>query len=268
MLETKVREATELSRKIRIAELEMFAHLGFGHIGGALSVTDLFAVLYSCVMNYKSKDPAWSERDRLVVSKGHAGPALYATLALEGFFPYEDLFTLNQGGTNLPSHCDKNKTIGIDMTTGSLGQGFSLAIGMALALKKKPKVHVYAVVGDGECQEGQVWEGAMFAHQQQLHNLILFVDKNNKQLDGYTKEINDLDNLEAKFTAFGWNTFSCDGNNIRNLIETIEEAKDFESNNPTVIVMNTLKGKGARFVEQTMANHHMVINKERCFRCN
>ena len=256
----KKQEIIEFARQLRITELRMLANLGFGHAGGALSCTDLLAVLYQEVLRYDPKNPKWEGRDRLVVSKGHAGPAVYAALALKGFFPMEQLDTLNQGGTNLPSHCDRNKTPGIDMTTGSLGQGASAAAGMADALKGTDR-YVYLILGDGECQEGQVWEMAMYASHRKLNNLIAFVDRNRKQLDGYVEEIMPLGNLEAKFTAFGWEVQTVDGHNVEELYGAIERVKLGEGR-PQMIIMNTVKGKGARFVEQEVYNHHVTVSKE------
>lgn len=260
MDETLKKELQRFAAKIRIEELHMFAYLGFGHIGGALSCTDLLAVLYGAVMKYDPDNPQWKERDRLVVSKGHGGPAVYAALALKGFFPVEMLATLNEGGTKLPSHCDNNKTRGIDMTTGSLGQGASSAAGIAEALKHTSS-KVFLVLGDGECQEGQVWEMAMYASQRRLGNLIAFVDRNQKQLDGEVEKIMALGDLEAKFKAFGWNACAVDGHNLKAVYEAAEEAK-LRRNGPSVIILNTLKGKGAKFVEEERYNHHMAITRE------
>ncbi len=257
----EIERITGFAREIRIAELEMFGHLGFGHIGGALSVTDLLAVLYGGEMRYDPKNPRWEQRDRLIVSKGHAGPAVYAALSLSGFFPREMLFTLNQGGTNLPSHCDKRKTPGIDMTTGSLGQGFSAAVGIAMVLRRSES-HVFAIVGDGECQEGQVWEAAMFAAQHRLERLILFVDYNGKQLDGYTEEITSVKGMAARFESFCWNTLEVDGHDIPALLDTVHQAKSMRNGKPTAVVLHTLKGKGAAFVENAFANHHMTVSAE------
>ena len=188
--------------EIRIALLEEMKARGFGHIGGSLSVCDLLAVLYGKVMNYKPDDPKWADRDKLVVSKGHAGPAVYATLALKGFFPMEELKTLNRPGTNLPSHCDRNKTPGVDCTCGSLGQGTSQAVGIALGDKLKGRAsRTFLVVGDGEIDEGQCWEAAMFTAGKKLTNLVWIVDDNKKQLDGPTDEIMPQFDLRAKLEA-------------------------------------------------------------------
>lgn len=260
MDENLKKEIIDFAREMRITELNMFAEFGSGHIGGALSMTDLLAVLYQSVMKYDSKNPEWKERDRLVVSKGHGGPAVYAALALKGFFPVEMLRTLNRGGTNLPSHCDRNRTPGIDMTTGSLGQGASAAAGIAETLKATGQ-QVYLILGDGECQEGQVWEMALYAAHRKLHNLTAFVDRNRKQLDGYVEEIMPLGDLEAKFTAFGWNVITVDGHDVEALYQAIAEIK-METQRPGAVIMNTIKGKGAAFVENEKYNHHLAVSKE------
>jgi transketolase len=255
-------ELKKFAATIRLETMKEFKTRGFGHVGGAMSVVDLLAVLYSGVMKIDPKVPDWEGRDRLVMSKGHAGPSLYATLALKGYFPMEWLSTLNVPGTKLPSHCDRNKTPGIDMTTGSLGQGISTAGGMALGLKFDGKDNrVFLVVGDGECDEGQVWEGALFCAHQKLDNLILFVDVNGKQLDGYTKNILELGDIAAKFTEFGWNTCSIDGSDVEQICDAIEAAKKVRGK-PSCIVMKTVKGAGVKEVEDMMANHHIVVSAE------
>jgi transketolase len=188
---------------------------------------------------------------------------VYATLALKGFFPLEELLTLNQGGTNLPSHCDRNKTVGIDMTTGSLGQGVSSAIGIALGNKIDRKdSDTYLIIGDGECDEGQVWEGALFAAHQKLDHLIAFVDDNKKQLDGYTKDVLNLGQISQKFAAFDWHTQDVNGADVRQIHDAIEKARSVKGK-PSVIVLDTVKGQGIPFVEETMLNHHIVIDKEK-----
>ncbi|MBR1559083.1 MAG: transketolase, partial [Clostridia bacterium] len=198
----EIKELRVFAAQIRLALLEEMKARGFGHIGGSLSICDLLAVLYGKVMKYDPKNPQWADRDKLVSSKGHAGPAIYATLALKGFFPVEELKTLNRPGTNLPSHCDKNKTIGIDCTTGSLGQGTSQAVGMALGdkLKGRPS-RTFLIVGDGEINEGQCWEAAMFTAAKKVTNLTWIIDDNKKQLDGPTAEILPTFDLRAKMEA-------------------------------------------------------------------
>ena len=256
------RELEKFAATIRLESIKEFKTRGFGHVGGALSVADLLAVLYSGVMKIDPTDPNWEERDRLVMSKGHAGPALYATLALKGYFPLEWLDTLNRPGTNLPSHCDRNKTPGIDMTTGSLGQGISTAAGMALGFKLDGKPNrVYAVIGDGECDEGQIWEGALFCAHHELDNMILFVDVNGKQLDGYTEDILKLGDLAAKFAEFGWSTHTINGQCVAEIAEAIQAAQQVKGK-PSCIVMKTTKGAGFKAVEEMMSNHHIVVSPE------
>jgi transketolase len=251
------------AKEIRKLTIEEIATLGTGHIGGSMSIVDLLALLYFHRMKVDPQKPRWEERDQLVVSKGHSGPAVYAALALKGFFPMDWLKTLNKGGTSLPSHCDRNKTPGIDMTTGSLGQGFSAAIGIALGLRinKKSSV-VYTIIGDGESNEGQIWEGALFAGHQKLSNLIAFTDYNKQQLDGYTKDIIDLGDLGAKWTQFGWFTQEVDGHDITALDAAIEKAQA-QKDKPSMIIMNTIKGKGCFFAEGIEKNHSMVFDMEK-----
>ena len=253
------------AKEIRKLTIEEIGNLGVGHIGGAMSIADLLALLYFHRMKVDPKNPRWEERDQLVVSKGHAGPAVYAALAIKGFFPKEWLSTLNKGGTKLPSHCDRNLTPGIDMTTGSLGQGFSAAIGIALGLRIDKKTSaVYTIIGDGESNEGQIWEGAMFAAAQKLSNIVGFSDYNRQQLDGYTKDIIELGDLTAKWASFGWFTQEVDGHDMVALDAAIEKALA-QKEKPSMIVMNTIKGKGCSFAEGIEKNHSMTfdLNKAR-----
>lgn len=254
------KELERLALEIRIGAVEEFKARGFGHIGGSLSVADALAVLYGAVMTVDPKNPLWEDRDKLVCSKGHAGPAVYAALARKGFFPYEELKTLNQPGTNLPSHCDRKKTPGIDMTTGSLGQGTSLAVGMALGdrLKGRPG-RTYLIVGDGELNEGQAWEAAMFSAAKKVTNLVWLIDHNKKQLDGFTRDILDSGDLRLKFEAFGFDAVSIDGNDLEQLYMTL--SKDVQDR-PLAVVMHTIKGRGIKEVEETMANHSMAMTDE------
>ena len=246
--------------QIRIGILEEIKALGFGHVGGSLSIADALAVLYGRVMRYDPKDPALSQRDKLVCSKGHAGPAVYAALALKGFFPYEDLKLLNTPGTFLPSHCDKNLTPGVDMTTGSLGQGTSLAVGLALA----DRFHGYdsrtfLIVGDGEANEGQVWEAAMFTAAKKVTNLTWLIDDNGKQLDGPTRDVLNPFDFEEKFRTFGFDAVSIGGNDLTQLEAALTRRP---IDRPIVIVMHTVKGKGVAEIEQTAANHSMTPPQE------
>ncbi len=250
--------------QIRSATIREIASFGSGHIGGAMSICDLLALLYFNKMNVDPKNPKKDDRDRLVVSKGHAGPAVYATLALKGFFPMEMLSTLNQGGTNLPSHCDMLKTPGIDFTAGSLGQGFSAAMGIALGNRVKGvDATVYTIIGDGESQEGQIWEAAEFAGAQKLDKVIAFEDLNGQQLDGYTKDIipEEAESVRKRWESFGWDTTVVDGHDVEALDNAIENAKKTEGK-PHMIVMITQKSHGYVFGEGVKANHSMPVKPE------
>lgn len=254
------KELQRFALEIRIGAVEEFKARGFGHVGGSLSVADALAVLYGTVMRYDPKNPKMEDRDKLVCSKGHAGPSVYAALGLKGFFPYEDIKTLNQPGTNFPSHCDRKKTPGVDMTTGSLGQGTSLAVGMALGDKLKGRdCRTFLIVGDGESNEGQVWEAAMFTAAKKVTNLVWLIDNNKKQLDGYTKDILDSGDLRAKFEAFGFDAVRIDGNDIAQLYDALtKKAED----KPIAVILDTVKGKGVKEVEETMGNHSMTMTEE------
>jgi transketolase len=250
------------AKEIRIKTIDSIGFLGVGHIGGAMSIVELLTILYYRKMNIDPMNPKMADRDKLVLSKGHAGPALYSTLAQKGFFPEEWLHTLNQGGTRLPSHCDMNMTPGIDMTTGSLGQGLSSAIGLALAMRlDKIDRNVFAIIGDGESQEGQNWEAAMAASQFKLNKLIAFTDYNKMQIDGYTKDIMPIDDLEAKWSAFGWNTDRIDGHDFKALDIAIDNARRSKEK-PTMIILDTIKGKGCSFAEGKLTNHNMTFSYE------
>ncbi|PWJ47916.1 transketolase [Faecalicatena contorta] len=258
------KDPKEFAKEIRIQVLEALKNLGFGHIGGAMSATDVLAVLYGKAMNIDPANPQWEDRDYFVMSKGHAGPALYTTLALSGYFPVDELKTINTNGTRLPSHCDRNKTPGVDMSTGALGQGMSTAIGIAHGNKMlKKDSYTYLLLGDGECDEGQVWEGALYAPQHKLSNLIAFVDYNKQQLDGYTKDILDLGDMSKKFTEFGWYTIEVDGHDTDAIYGAIKLVKA-QKEKPGMIILNTAKGKGCTFAEGILYNHHMTFTKEQC----
>ncbi len=250
------------AEEIRVETLREFAALGFGHVGGAMSIVEALAVLYGGEMRIDPKNPQWPERDRLVMSKGHAGPALYATLALKGYFPREVLKTLNQGGTILPSHCDRLKTPGVDMTTGSLGQGISLACGLALGNRIQGRdSYTYLVLGDGECNEGQVWEGAMFAAHFKLSHLIGFVDLNKQQLDGKCDDVMHMGDMVDKFESFGWLTKKVDGHNVDEILDAIHAGKA-QDEKPVMIILDTIKGNGCEFALQKFPNHHIAFKPE------
>lgn len=259
MTKQEEKELKAFAIKIRLGILEAIHSLGSGHIGGSLSIADLLAVLYGREMKYDPKNPKMADRDKLVVSKGHAGPAVYSVLANKGFFPYEQLKTLNKPGTNLPSHCDMNKTTGVDMTTGSLGQGTSTACGMALADKLLGyNSRVFLVVGDGESNEGQVWEAFSFAAAKKLSNLVVLLDWNKRQLDGFTEDVFPMGDYVAKFNAFGFNTQIINGNDVNALAEALEATRA-GGDKPYAIVLDTVKGCGIDDVVNTAANHSMSV---------
>ena len=255
-----------ISTDIRCDILRCIGHLGVGHIGGCLSVAELLAVLYFEAMNIDPTQPKMAGRDRFICSKGHAGPAVYAALANRGFFDKAELLTLNQSGTNLPSHCDMNRTVGVDMTAGSLGQGFSCAVGIALGSKlEEDGATIYALIGDGESQEGQIWEAAMFAAAKKLDNLIAFTDYNKQQIDGTVAEVNDIAPLGDKWAAFGWNVIDVeDGNDVEQVAAAVEHAKlGRDSGKPTMIILNTLKGCGVKWIEELgSGNHNCPVSEE------
>lgn len=258
----KAEELRAFATQIRIEAIRAIESIGVGHIGGTMSIVDALAVLYGDVMKIDPKNPGWEERDWFVLSKGHSGPALYATLALKGYFPKEELLTLNKPHTRLPSHCDRQKTPGVDVSTGSLGQGMSSALGVAhgLLMDGRPN-RVYLIIGDGECNEGQIWEGAMYAAQKKLHNVIAFVDWNKKQLDGYLKDICDIGDIRRKFEDFGWFAQSVDGHDVEEIHAAIEKAQA-QTEKPSIIALNTLKGKGCSFSEGVFYNHNMTVSAE------
>ncbi|CAM4243429.1 MAG: transketolase [Paenibacillus macerans] len=243
--------------EIRLKTLKELHHLGFGHYGGSLSIVEVLAVLYGGVMKVDPQNPKWEERDYFILSKGHGGPGLYAALAAKGYFPEEVLYTLNQNGTKLPSHPDKNLTPGVDMTTGSLGQGISAAVGVALSHKLSGKDnYTYCIVGDGELNEGQCWEAFQFAAHHKLNRLFVFVDDNKKQLDGLTKDIIDPLDFAEKFSAFGFYAMKVDGGSLREIHEAIEQGKA-QGDQPVAIILDTVKGQGVPYLEEKADNHHI-----------
>ena len=259
----KMKELRVFAQEIRVKALKTIGSLGFGHVGGSMSVVEALAVLYGDVMKVDPKNPRWEDRDWCVMSKGHAGPAMYATLGLKGFYPIENAYTLNQPHTNFPSHTDRTKTPGIDLTTGSLGQGMSTAVGAALGNKVDGRDnHTFVFVGDGECDEGQVWEAAQFAAHYKLDHLVCFVDSNKRQLDGAVDDImSHGKGIGAKFDAFGWNVIDvADGNDVEQVYDAVQAAYATEGK-PTCIVLNTVTGKGCTFAEPSGA-HSSQPSKE------
>jgi len=260
LLKNDIHVLEELAKEARRTTIKMIASIGRGHIGGSLSIIELLTVLYYEVMNINPKDPHWIDRDRLVLSKGHSGPGLYSVLAMKGFYDISEITTLNRPGTNLPSHCDMNRTKGIDMTTGSLGQGLSAAVGIAIGAKIDRKdFNVYCIIGDGESQEGQIWEAGTYAASQKLNKLIAFTDNNNLQLDGVTSQINNMEPIDEKWRSFGWFVQSIDGHDMKAIYEAIQAAK-MNKTKPSMIIMKTVKGKGWSKIEGTVGSHSMDIS--------
>lgn len=250
------------AEEVRVKTLRMFGYAGFGHIGGSMSITEAVAILYGELMNVDPKNPKLPERDKLVISKGHAGPTVYAALALKGFFPETMLRELNRGGGHLPSHVDRTKTPGIDMTAGSLGQGLSAGCGIAMGDRMDGRDSTtYVILGDGELDEGQNWEAFLFAQQHKIGNLVAIIDANGQQLDGYTKDVMNLGVIEDKIRAFGWQVESCDGHDIGALRAALLNAKNY-SEGPAAVVMHTRKGNGCSFAEGILGNHHMNFKPE------
>ena len=248
--------------EIRITGLKMVEKAHSGHIGGAFSMSELMAVLYFDKMNIRPEDPKWEDRDRFVLSKGHCTVALYPTLALRGYFDVALLDTFRRIDGHLSGHAEMKYVPGVDMSTGSLGQGFSAAVGMAQGAKTQNKdITVYAIMGDGEIQEGQIWEASMYAAAHQLDNLIAIVDSNKVQLDGTVEEILDTGDLKAKWESFGFFVQSIDGHDVEAIADAIERAKA-EKGRPAMIIANTVKGKGISFMEGKSEWHGKTPNEE------
>ncbi len=260
MEELELSKLKAKAREVRKAVIEAIGSLGIGHIGGCMSIVETLVILYHKFLRIDPADPRKPDRDKLILSKGHAGPTLYAILSDLGFFPKDWLATLNRGGSRLPSHCDMNLTPGVDMTTGSLGHGLSAGVGMAIGhrLDKLPG-RIYVVIGDGECNEGQVWEAAMAAAQFGLDNLIAFLDYNKLELDGYLEEVMDIADITAKWVSFNWFVQRIDGHDYRQLEKAILRAQA-QRGKPSMIVLDTVKGKGCSFAENRVESHNMVFD--------
>lgn len=253
------KEVKTLARRIRIDVLKMLVHLGFGHFGGSLSVVETLAVLYGAVMKVDPKNPDWEDRDYMVLSKGHAGPALYSALAIKGFFDEAELMTLNINGTHLPSHPDRLLTKGVDATTGSLGQGISIAAGIALGAKLSGKENrVFSIVGDGELNEGQCWEAFQFIAHHKLNNLVTFIDYNKQQLDGTLEEIIRPFSFTEKFNAFGFEAVQVKGDDIEGIYSLLKDKRS-ESQKPLAIILDTKKGQGVKYIEDLKNSHHLRL---------
>jgi len=252
------------SYRIRKHVLEMTTQAGSGHPGGSLSCVDIIVALYFHIMQHDSKNPNWPDRDRFVLSKGHAAPTLYAALAEAGYIPIEELENFRKLGSPLQGHPDRNRVPGVENSSGSLGNGLAIANGMALASKIDERPYrVYVLLGDGECQEGLVWEAAMFAAHYKIDNLTAIVDRNGLQIDGPTEQVMSIEPLASKWKSFGWNVIEVDGHDILAIIEACEEAKRVRGR-PTVIIAYLIKGRGVSFMEWVTSFHGKTLTEEQC----
>ncbi len=262
MDQARIKELKKIAADIKLGALEAVYSASSGHPGGSLSIADVLAYLYFEEMNIDPKNPKWEDRDRLVLSKGHCAPALYSVLAHRGYFPVEDLKTFRQADSYLQGHPDMKGVPGVDMTTGSLGLGVSAACGMALSSKIGNKDYrVYAILGDGEVDEGQVWEAAMFAAHYELDKLCIFVDYNGLQIDGPVADVIGPAPIDKKFEAFNWNVICIDGADIQQIADAVAAAKECKGK-PTAVIMKTVKGAGVSFMENNVKWHGSAPNKE------
>jgi transketolase len=261
--EEKVRMLKSRANQIRRKAITMIYEAKSGHPGGSLSAADIIAALYFSEMRIDPKNPDWEDRDRFVLSKGHSCPAQYAALAMRGYFQEDILHSLRKEGSILQGHPDMKKCPGIDISTGSLGQGFACAAGMALAGKRDGKDYrVFAILGDGECDEGEIWEAANLCQKYKLDNIIVFVDYNRLQLDGPIEEIMPMDNLDERFAAFGFETYAIDGNNMEEIVQVLDTIRDRKNGKPKMILANTVKGKGVSYMENQCGWHGKAPNEE------
>ena len=259
---TSIEQLEQIAKQVRKGILEEVYSAASGHPGGSLSIADILTVLYFNEMNIRQEQPNWENRDRLVLSKGHCSPALYSCLANRGFFSVEDLKKFRNINSYLQGHPDKNKIPGVDMTTGSLGQGLSVANGMAIAGKMDKKDYrVYCILGDGEIEEGQIWEAAMAANKYKLDNLCVIVDNNNLQIDGTIEEVMSPYPIDEKFKSFGFQIINIDGHNIDEILKAFEVARTIKGK-PTCIIAKTIKGKGVSFMEGKAEWHGKAPNEE------
>ena len=255
-------EMKAVAKRLRRHIITMIGKAGSGHPGGSLSAVEIVTVLYFKFLRHMPSNPQWPDRDRFILSKGHAAPLLYAVLAECGYFPLSELSTLRQLGSRLQGHADRTITPGVEMTAGSLGQGLSFALGVALAGRLNSQDYrVYVLLGDGECDEGQVWEGAMAAAHFKVDNLVAIVDNNGLQIDGWNRDVMNLDPFSRKWQAFGWHVIEVDGHDLSQLISALEQAK-LVKDQPTVIIAHTIKGKGVSFMENVCDFHGKAPNAE------
>lgn len=259
---TNVEALKKIAKEVRKGIIEEVYNAKSGHPGGSLSCADILTVLYFNQMNIDDKKPDDENRDRLVLSKGHASPALYSVLAQKGYFDKEKLQTFRKIGSNLQGHPDMKKIPGVDMTTGSLGQGLSVAVGMAIASKmNKAGCKIYCIVGDGEIEEGQIWEATMAASKNELDNLCVILDNNNLQIDGEIDKVGGMNNITEKFLSFGFNVINIDGHNIDSIIDAFTTARQTKGK-PTIIIAKTIKGKGISFMENKASWHGKAPSEE------
>jgi transketolase len=255
-----VEELEAMAKRLRRHIITMTGKAGSGHPGGSLSAAEIVTVLYFRVLRHKPQDPCWADRDRFILSKGHAAPLLYATLAECGYFPVDELSTLRQLESRLQGHTDCTVTPGVEMSAGALGQGLSFAIGVALAGRLNSQDYrVYVLLGDGECDEGQVWEAAMAAAHFKVDNLVAIVDNNGQQIDGWNREVMNLEPFNKKWQAFGWQVIEVDGHDLTQLTQACDQAKLIKGQ-PTVIIAHTIKGKGVSFMENNPDFHGKAPN--------
>ncbi|MBW6492754.1 MAG: transketolase [Lentimicrobium sp.] len=265
-----IESLTETSYRIRMSVLKSLVKAGSGHLGGSLGLADIFTALYFNELNHKPEEPNWEERDRLILSIGHVAPVLYATLAHSGYFNIDELYTLRKLNSRLQGHPGRDKNLpGIETSSGSLGQGLSIAVGMAISAKLDRKAfRVFAILGDGELQEGQIWEAAMSAAHHQLNNLIAIVDRNGLQIDGKTSDVMEIEPLSKKWQAFGWTALECNGHNFTEILNAFETAKS-STDRPVVMIAHTVMGKGIFSIENNHLWHGRVptINEIADFQC-
>lgn len=262
MKKLELNELLNLTKVIRRDIIEMIYNANSGHPGGSLSIVEIVTALYFNIMNHNPKDSYWEDRDRFILSKGHACPTLYSCMARAGYFPLEELKTLRRINSRIQGHPEVRRLPGIEASTGSLGQGLSIGIGIAIGGKLKNKNYrVYVLCGDGELNEGQIWEAVLFCGNKNIDNLTLIVDYNKQQLDGWLKDVMPLEPLKDKFKTFNWNVIDIDGNDMKQVLSALNEAKNTKYKS-TVIIANTIKGKGVSFMENNIEFHGMPPNKE------
>ncbi len=257
-----IEELKKICRDIRRNTLIMLEKAGSGHTGGSLSIVEILSALYFYKLRYDPRRPDWPQRDRFILSKGHGCPALYAVLAKAGYFNRQTLWSLRKLGSKLQGHPQRNVKLGIEASTGSLGQGLSIANGIALVAKmEKNDARVYCLMGDGEMDEGQIWEAAMTASHYHLDNICGIIDNNKQQIDGWLKDVKDIEPIADKWKAFGWHVIEVDGHNVTKLMDAYDEAGKIK-NKPTVIIAHTIKGKGISFIENKAKWHGISPNEE------